>query len=692
MKEIELRYIKGVGPYRENSLKRIGINTIEDIIYFFPKWHVCKSLITPIQLIKQGKKTFIKGVITDIEEIKRRGRNILKIRVSDDTSYLTWVWFNRPYLKHIFKVGTKVLIYDEVTATQWGLQVIGVKDSYEIITNDEDKQIENGEILGFYKSTKVLTNEFFRNTIKYLLNTHLREIEEILPSRILLTYDLYRLREAIIKIHFPSNLEELEKARRRLVFNELFMLQLFLAKRKLFLGKKIKNRKYIIESSNIDNLIKRLPFTLTNAQKRVINEIKEDLLKESPMNRLLQGDVGSGKTIVALISLLIVLESGYQVAIMTPTEILAEQHFNTFCRLFALINYNKNMVLLTSKLTSKDRKAVLEKIKNKEIDLVVGTHALIQEDVEFNNLGFIIIDERHKFGVFQRMSLESKGVFPDCLMMTATPFPRALVLTLYGDTDLSILDEMPPGRKVVYTRWVSEKRRDDVYEFIRNKLKAGEQAYIVYPLVEESSKLLLKSAEKEADYLQNYVFPEFKIGLIHGRLSSEEKDKIMADFKDKKINILVSTTVIEVGIDVSNATIILIENAERFGLAQLHQLRGRVGRGSKKSFCFLMTSFNLTNDAFRRLKIMEKTNDGFKIAEEDLEIRGPGELFGLRQHGEIDLKLIDLKKDIEILEIAREEGFKIIKEDPNFLMKENNKIREYFNKRFKKDLELVTIS
>ncbi|MFH1824325.1 MAG: ATP-dependent DNA helicase RecG [Candidatus Firestonebacteria bacterium] len=693
MKESEIRYIKGVGPYKENSLKRIGISSIEDLIYFFPRWNVCQSLITPIARAKDSEKSFIKGVITNIEEIKRRGINILKIEVNDGTSTLTWVWFNRPYLKHIFKLGMKVLIYDILTKTRWGLQIIGVKDSYELITDDENNQIEKGEILGFYKSTKVLTNEFFRDVIRHLLNTHLNSIEEIFPFGLLSTYDLYRIREAILKIHFPNSLEELEKSRRRLVFNELFMLQLFLAKRKIYLGRKIKNRKYIMESSNINNLIKKLSFTLTNAQERVIEEIKKDLFNECPMNRLLQGDVGSGKTIVALISLLIVLESGYQVAIMAPTEILADQHFNTFTKLFNLISYNKNMVLLTSKLTSKERKAVLEKIKNKEIDLVIGTHALIQEDVEFNNLGFIIIDERHKFGVFQRLSLESKGMFPDCLMMTATPFPRALVLTLYGDTDLSVLDEMPPGRKPIYTRWVSEKRRDDMYEFIKNKLKIGEQVYIVYPLVEESSKLDLKSAEKEAEYLQENVFHQFKVGLIHGRLTSDEKNKIMDDFKNRKFDILVSTTVIEVGIDVSNATIILIEHAERFGLAQLHQLRGRVGRGSSKSFCFLITSFNLTSEGCRRLKIMEKTTDGFKIAEEDLQIRGPGELFGLKQHGELDLKLIDLKKDLEILEIARKEGFKIIKEDPEFLKEENEKIKKYFDKRFKKDdLELVTVS
>jgi ATP-dependent DNA helicase RecG len=349
-------------------------------------------------------------------------------------------------------------------------------------------------------------------------------------------------------------------------------------------------------------------------------------------------------------------------------------------------------LLLTSKITAKARREALGAIAEGRIALVIGTHALLQEDVAFKNLGFIIIDERHKFGVFQRLALEAKGIYPDSLMMTATPFPRALILTLYGDTDLSVINELPPGRRPVYTKWQAEKKRSEVYGFISQRLKAGEQVYIVYPLVEESSKSLLKAAEQEAEQLQKTVFKDYKVGLIHGRLSSEEKEKVMKDFKAKLINVLVSTTVIEVGIDVSNATIMLIEHAERFGLAQLHQLRGRVGRGAVRSYCYLMTGWLMSSDSFKRMKIMEETSDGFKIAEADLDLRGPGELFGVSQHGELDLKLLNLETDRELLEIAREEACRIIEEDPELTSLEHDRLGAFFKERFSQDLEMITIS
>ncbi|MFH1074553.1 MAG: ATP-dependent DNA helicase RecG [Candidatus Firestonebacteria bacterium] len=693
MNEDELRYIKGVGPVKASSLKRIGVKSVRELLFFFPRWHIHKSRITPISPIESGGKYFIKGRITELEELRKPGRNILKVLIEDESGApLTWIWYNRPYMKPVLVSGRRVIIWDTVENTRWGKQITASNDSFEFIEEFEDKAITQGEILSFYKTTKILTNVFFREVMARLIKMNLADIHEILPSGLTSKRDLCIIKEAILKIHFPKTLQELEKARRRLVFNELLILQLFLAKRKRYFGKKVKNRNYNLDSSVVEKIISKTGFTLTKAQVRVLGDIKKDLLKQAPMNRLLQGDVGSGKTIVALLSLIPVLENGYQAAVMAPTEILAEQHYATFKKIFALAGYSKLILLLTSKLTAKARREALAAISEGRVALVIGTHALLQEDVAFKNLGFVIIDERHKFGVFQRLALEAKGVFPDALMMTATPFPRALVLTLYGDTDLSVIDEMPPGRQPIYTKWQSEKKRQEVYGFISQRLKEGEQVYIVYPLVEESSKSILKAAEQEAEQLQKIVFKDYKVGLIHGRLSSEEKETVMDDFKEKKIDILVSTTVIEVGIDVSNATIMLIEHAERFGLAQLHQLRGRVGRGAARSYCYLMTGWLMNSDSFKRMKIMEQVNDGFKIAEADLDIRGPGELFGANQHGELDLKLINLEKDRELLEIAREEAHNIIEQDPDFLRPENIKLGAFFKERFSKDLEMITIS
>ncbi len=693
MNEEELRYIKGVGPQKAASLKRIGIKSIRELLFFFPKWHIHRSIITPIASINSGGKYFLLGVISGFEEMKRPGRNIIKVIIEDGSGeILNWVWFNRPYLKPLFVKGRKVVIHDMVENTRWGKQITGTNDSFEFLDAFEEQAINSGQILSFYKTTRILSNSFYREVLAGLIKTNLVDITEILSPGLTARHEFYIMKEAIMKVHFPQTIEELEKARKRLVFNELLIMQIFLAKRKIFLTTKIKNRNYTYDTAAYDELIKKLPFKLTTAQERVLKEIKTDLMRSSPMNRLLQGDVGSGKTIVALLSVLTVLESGYQAAVMAPTEILAEQHYKSFKKLFASIGYGKKILLLTSGLKVKEKREALNAIKDGACDLVVGTHALLQEDVAFKQLGFIIIDERHKFGVFQRLALESKGIFPDALMMTATPFPRALVLTLYGDTDLSVIDELPAGRQPVYTKWQTEKKRQELYNFIIQRLKAGEQAFIVYPLVEESGKSLLKAAEQEAVQLQNLVFNDFKVGLIHGRLSAEEKELIMRNFKDKKIDVLVSTTVIEVGIDVSNATIMLIEHAERFGLAQLHQLRGRVGRGSARSYCYLMTGWVSSSDSLKRMKIMEKTNDGFAVAEADLELRGPGEFFGVNQHGELDFKLIDLKKDLKLLELAREEAFNIIKNDPELNAPQNTGIGGFFRERFSKDLEMVTIS
>ncbi|HHT9123548.1 MAG TPA: ATP-dependent DNA helicase RecG, partial [Candidatus Wunengus sp. YC63] len=441
--------------------------------------------------------------------------------------------------------------------------------------------------------------------------------------------------------------------------------------------------------TNVDTHIRKLiPFALTNAQERVIREITTDMRSNKPMNRLLQGDVGSGKTVVAIYAILVAIANSYQAAFMAPTEILSEQHFQTIQKY--LQHSHVRMHLLTGSTNSKYKKDALEQIRNGQIDLVIGTHALIEETVQFKKLGLVVIDEQHKFGVIQRLKLKEKGVQPDVLIMTATPIPRTLSITLFGDLDISALDEMPPGRTPIKTFWISKDKENETYKFIQEEIAKGRQVFIVYPLVEESAVLDLKAAVTEARKLQHDVFPASKVGLLHGQMKSGDKDKIMTDFKEKRYDILVSTVIIEVGIDIPNATVMVVEHAERFGLAQLHQLRGRIGRGSEQSYCLLFGNPK-TNEARERLKIMTKTCDGFKIAEMDFKLRGPGEFFGTRQHGLPELKISDLIRDFPILKQARSDAFEIVSKDPRLTQETHRKIRQRVLETFKERLELISI-
>jgi ATP-dependent DNA helicase RecG len=551
-------------------------------------------------------------------------------------------------------------------------------------------------------------------------------VEESLPDTIRKKYRFLPLNEALRGIHFPENTDDIgllnsEKspAHQRMIFDEFFLLELGMGLKRHHVLSHEKGTAFQFKGSLERHLRQSLPFPLTFAQNRVIREIQQDMRSSRLMNRLLQGDVGSGKTLVALIALLSAIEAGYQGAIMVPTEILAEQHFRKISSYIQQLNrqltqedsrgvskppeskhpdlYSStrsnqiNVCLLTGGLKKRAREEFLLKIERGEVHLVVGTHALIQHDVTFHNLGLIVIDEQHKFGVMQRATLKAKGYNPDVLIMTATPIPRTLSLTVYGDLDVSILDELPPGRTPVITKRFYEQNREKAYRLIEREIEQGRQAYIVYPLVEESENLDLKAATEMSEHLAKEIFPQYKVGLVHGRMKAEDKDHQMMAFKNRELDILVSTTVLEVGIDVPNATVMLIEHAERFGLSQLHQLRGRVGRGSRRSYCLLMTAYPMSNEARRRLDAMVETTDGFVIAERDLEIRGPGEFFGTKQSGLPDLNVANLIRDVKLLEYAREEAFAIIRDDPGLKLPQHRIVKNALEQRWEKSLDLISI-
>ncbi|MGQ9665528.1 MAG: ATP-dependent DNA helicase RecG [bacterium] len=679
-----VQYIKGIGPKRALYFKRLDIENVKDLIFFIPHRYLDYSAVLKIKDLKINDEVTIIGRVhlIEIKRAKRRGE-MVNILLRDDTGSVVLRWFNRPDLKNKFKIGDWLVVSGKVS---FFYHKQFVNPLYEIIGQDDAAEKIGGTIIPIYPLTEGLGLWDIRRAMKIALDLCLNDIEEIIPQYLLDKHNLPSLKKAIRDLHFPQSVEQAKIARQRLVYDEFFFFELALARRRIT----VKNQQGVaLKEFGIltKKFIQTLRFELTAGQKKIIDEIVSDMSKPHPMNRLIQGDVGSGKTVVALYALLIAVENGYQGAMMVPTEILAEQHYLNHYEM--LNNIGVKSVLLTSSIKGSAREEIINQIQNSEAKIIFGTHALIEENIDFKNLGLAIIDEQHRFGVMQRAALINKGVNPHFLVLSATPIPRTLALTLYGDLDISTLTEKPPGRGKIITKLYLENEKNSVYRFINGELQKGRQAFVVCPIIEKSEKLELKSATEVYNEICR-EFADFSTGLIHGRLSTQERMKIMSDFRNGLIRILVATTVIEVGVDIPNATIMLILHPERFGLAQLHQLRGRIGRGAEMSYCFLLLSKFVTAETFERISFFEKNNDGFALAKKDMQLRGPGEILGKRQHGLPDIKIGDLEIDQEILFWARDDAFAVVSRDPEVELPEHYPIKRYF-KEFGAKEELLRI-
>ncbi len=652
-----------------SKLESLGVTKVKDFLLYFPRTYNDNTEFTKIMDIRTDEVNVIKGKLSNLFTIRTRtGKKLTRGIFNDETGSIEVIWFNQPHLTRMLPRQKEIILTGKAKFS--GGKVSLQSPSYEVVRQYEE-QVHTGRIVPVYHETEGISSKWIREKLKPLVDEWIELFEEYMPDEVLKEHDLVDYKTAIKNVHFPESDEILKKARKRLAFDELFLLQLKVIQKKWYWQKstQAKTKNIEIKTDVIKECIKKLDFDLTNAQKRVLKEILNDVKKSFPMSRLLQGDVGSGKTIVAAIAALNIAKNGYQVAIMAPTEILAKQHYATFVK--TLSSFCLNIQFIAGSTTSKQKEEVVRQMKSGTVDIVIGTHALIQEKIGFKNLGLAIIDEQHRFGVKQRETLKNYGT-PHLLNMTATPIPRTLAITIYGDQDLSIIDEMPKGRQEILTRIVPENKRTEAYRWVEDQIQKGRQAFIICPLIDESDILEVKAVQTEFLHLKEHIFPKLNLGLLHGKLKQDEKDKIMEDFKDNKINVLVSTSVIEVGIDIPNATIMMIEGAQRFGLSQLHQFRGRVGRGGFKSFCFLFPS-ETSEEALKRLKSMEKFSCGFKLAEIDLELRGPGEVYGVRQSGIPDLKMASLT-DTKTIEKARNSAIEIIRKDP--LLKEHEKLAE----------------
>jgi len=643
-----IQNISGIGDKKAKLLNKLNINTVEDLLRYYPRDYEDRSETKDIELLEDGDVSSIVaqpcGRLSNVR--LPHNRSMQKLNVADESGSIDIIWFNQPYLSRTFVSSEKYIFYGKIRKKGKKLEMTEPKFERA----DRAKTMQ--QIVPIYPLMANITQKMLQLAVKNAACA-INDFEELLPRYILDKYNLCDIKYAIKNIHFPESFEDFNQARKRLAFEELLMLQLGLTLLKN--NSQIHTREPLVEVE-LSEFYSKLRFELTNAQKRTINEIKQDLLKDVPMRRLVQGDVGCGKTIVAAAAIDIATHAKGQVAMMVPTEILAKQHYNSLTRLFGEVD------LLIGSLTKKEKECVYSRIESGDAKIVVGTHALLSEELKFKKLDLIITDEQHRFGVSQRKTLEEKGNTPHLLVMTATPIPRTLSLILYGDLDISIIDEMPPNRQVVKTYAVDENYRERINAFIKKTVLDGNQVYIVCPLVEDSNDETLISADSLASKLSNEVFPELRISLLHGRMKTKEKNEVMSKFSSGEIDILVSTTVVEVGVDVPNAVLMIIENGERFGLSQLHQLRGRVGRGDKQSFCVIFMQKN-GDIARQRMEIMSKTNNGFEIAEKDLEIRGPGEFFGTRQHGIPEFRIANLYTDIPLFHIAGEAACDILKHD-----------------------------
>ena len=668
------------GPARVEILNKLGLFTLNDIINYFPREHEDRGRYKNIYELQDGETAAIRVVIaSNVSETRvRRNMAIYKVIAKDETGNIILTWFNQPYIKKQLRVGGEYSFYGKVKNT------LGRIEMQSPVFDAGDKSKNTGKIIPIYPLTAGITQNVFRGIVETAVKSVQGNLIDSLPEWIRVQYKLDDIEKAIHNIHFPENLDEFEKARYRLAFEELLIMQLGLLR---FKEKGQEDRKGISfnKDENMDELLATLPYTLTAAQQRVWKEIDKDMKSEKSMNRLVQGDVGSGKTIIATMSMFKAVRNGYQAVLMAPTAILARQHYEGIQRMVE--RFGIKVELLTGDITKKNKERILEELKSGEIDMIVGTHALIEENVTFKNVGIVITDEQHRFGVRQRGILSGKGEKVDTLVMTATPIPRTLAIILYGDLDISIIDELPPGRQKIDTFAVRRNMEERVNNFIKKELTSGRQAYIVCPLVEESEVMDgVKSVVEQLDYYKE-VLKDFRVEMLHGKMRPKEKDEIMAKFKAKEIDVLISTTVIEVGVDVPNATIMIIENAERFGLAQLHQLRGRVGRGKFKSYCIL--KFDSKSDVVKqRMEIMQKSNDGFVISEKDLELRGPGDFFGTKQHGIPEFKVANLFVDIPIMKVAQGVANTIFEDDPSLNLPENTLLLKKIEKLFEEKISL----
>uniref|UniRef100_A0A7C4GFA1 ATP-dependent DNA helicase RecG n=1 Tax=candidate division WOR-3 bacterium TaxID=2052148 RepID=A0A7C4GFA1_UNCW3 len=694
MTETPIQYLKGVGPRRAELFGRIGVRTVRDLLWLVPRRYIDRSQMLSIRELRVGDEVTVIGRVVAVAARQTRGfRRLVSVLVGDGSSVIEAVWFNRPDLDERFRPNQQVMVSGRVTDFR-GKRF--VNPSFEVLEKGGQEFSGTNAIVPVYPLTEGLSTWVVRSVVRAALDRFGGQLDESLPRDVLVRYHFPDLRAALEAVHFPASVAAALKARERLVYEELFYLQLLLALRRRQSGESRKESP-MSESGRLTVALRSsLGFSLTSAQERAIDEIRRDMASDKCMNRLLQGDVGSGKTVVAVYAMLIACENRSQAAMMVPTEILAEQHYRGWGD--RLRELGVRAALLTGSTRASERRKILAGLEDGSVDIVFGTHALIEQGVRFRRLGLVVVDEQHRFGVMQRAALLAKGLNPDFLVMTATPIPRTLALTVYGDLDSSILGEKPAGRKPVVTRLVTESRRQEVYNRISRRLAAGEQVFVVCPLIEESEKLDLVSATEIWERTR-VALPKWRVGLVHGRLRAEERNRLMEQFRNGELHVMVATPVIEVGVDVPNATVMLIEHPERFGLSQLHQLRGRIGRGEKPAYCILLVreagagAGEDTDSAgsAERLRFFARTSDGFALAEKDMELRGPGELLGVKQHGLPDLKVADILRDREALGRARADAFRLVQLDPTLVRAENVCVQKTLLTRFAGRAELLRV-